>query len=291
MILCDIRFDSDHWFLPNDGLFGFVHVPAGKFLMGSDDLKDDEKPQHEVDLPEFWMARYPVTVAQFRVFSVQSGYEEFDPDALCSPDNHPVVHVTWNDALAYCEWLNEKLIEFAKEEKRHSALWQGLGNGNLHVTLPSEAEWEKTARGVDGRIYPWGDEFDPQKLNIDETSIGTTSVVGSFPLGASPYGALDMAGNVWEWTRSIFGKWDDEKREFFCKKTYPYIPNDGREDLKKSADFLRVIRGGSFAHDRSDTPCAYRGCDSLGFRCDSFGFRVVVSLREKRPEEAQRIPD
>ena len=254
--------------------------------MGSNDLKDDEKPLHQVDLPPFWMARYPTTVAQFRAFSEQSDYKEFDPDALHSPDNHPVVHVTWNDALEYCNWLNERLVEFAREQKQPNAFWHDLKNGKLHVTLPSEAEWEKTARGMDGCIYPWGDEFDPQKLNIDESGIGTTSAVGSFPLAVSPYGACDMAGNVWEWTRSIFGKWDDQKKEFFCKKLYPYLPNDGREDLKKSADCLRVIRGGSFAHDRSDTPCAYRGCDYPNFQCASFGFRVVVSFCRKQSEGA-----
>ncbi len=245
--------------------------------MGSDNLTDDEKPQHEVDLPGFWLARYPVTVAQFRVFSEHRGYREFDPAALRSPGNHPVVHVTWNDALEYCGWLNEKLVQFAKEQERQGVLWQGLEDGGLQATLPSEAEWEKAARGTDGRVYPWGDVFDPQRLNIDETGIGTTSAVGSFPLGASPYGVLDMAGNVWEWTRSVIGEWDDHKGEFVFKYAYPYDPHDGREDLEKNADFLRVVRGGSFAHDRSDTPCAYRGWDRLDLRSNSFGFRVVVS--------------
>ena len=128
--------------------------------MGSNDLKDDEKPQHQVHLPQFWMARYPTTVAQFRAFSEQTGYEEFDLAALHPPDNHPVALVTWNDALKYCNWLDKRLVEFAREQKRPNALWQGLKNGALHVTLPSEAEWEKTARGTDGRVYPWGNEFD-----------------------------------------------------------------------------------------------------------------------------------
>ena len=277
MISGDIRFDSGHWFLPSDALFGFVHVPAGEFLMGNDNLKDDEKPQHKIDLPSFWIARYPTTVAQFRAFSEQSGYKEFAPAALRSPDNHPVACVTWYDALAYCDWLNDRLVDLARQQVLTNAPWQGLKEGSLHVFLPSEAEWEKAARGTDGRIYPWGNEFDPRKLNLDESGIGTTSAVGSFPLGASPYGVLDTAGNVWEWTRSVFGRWDDEQKAFFDQETYPYIPDDGREDLEKPADFLRVLRGGSFAHDRSDTPCAYRGCDHPGFQCDSFGFRVAIS--------------
>ena len=292
MVSGDTRFDSDHWLLPNDALFGFVPVPAGPFLMGSDNLKDDEKPQHKVELALFWMARYPTTVAQFRAFSEQSGYEGFDRAALRSPDSHPVVYVTWNDALAYCEWLHGRLVEFAEQQSRSDALWRGLKGGYLQVSLPSEAEWEKAARGTDGRVYPWGDEFDPRKLNIDESGIGATSAVGSFPLGASPYGVLDMAGNVWEWTRSVFGRWNDEQKAFFDQETYPYIPDDGREDLEKPADFLRVIRGGSFAHDRSDTPCAYCGCDYPDFRCASFGFRVAISHLThplKQREEIQRV--
>ncbi len=276
--LGDVLFDSHHWFLPADESLGFIHIPAGKFWMGSDDISDDEKPCHEVDLPGFWMARYPVTVAQYRAFCEGSGYQGFHPDALRSPDNHPVVQVTWHEALKYCAWLDERLAGFARQQEQKNALWQGLENGDLHVTLPSEAEWEKTARGTDGRVYPWGDEFDPTKANIDETGIGTTSPVGSIPSGASPYGALDMVGNVWEWTRSIFGKWDPEKEEPVDKYAYPYISNDGREDLSKSTHFLRVIRGASFAHDRVDTPCAYRGWDLPGSRSDAFGFRVALSL-------------
>ena len=282
--LGDTRFDPSRWFLPNDDLLGFVRVPAGRFLMGSDDLTDDEKPMHEVELPPFWIARFPTTVAQFRAFSEQSGYKEFDPDALRSPDDHPVVYVNWGDALEYCDWLNGELVELAKAREREDPLWQGLANGNLRATLPSEAEWEKAARGTDGRVYPWGDEFDSEKANVDETGIGTTSAVGSFPLGASPYGALDMVGNVWEWTRSIFGEWDGERDGVVKKNTYPYIPNDGREDLERSTDFLRVIRGGSFAHERVDAPCAYRGWDCVDFRCDFIGFRVVVSPREAPSE-------
>ena len=101
--------------------------------------------------------------------------------------------MTWNDALEYCQWLHGRLVEFTKQQSWSDALWRGLSDGYLQVSQPSEAVWEKAARGPDGCVYPWGDEFDPRKLNIDESGIGTTSAVGSFPLGASPYGVLDTA--------------------------------------------------------------------------------------------------
>jgi formylglycine-generating enzyme required for sulfatase activity len=267
------RFDLIHWFLPDDKTLGFIHVPAGTFWMGSNDLSEDESPLHEIGLPDYWISRYPTTVEQYRVYA-----EESDAIVLQTTERHPMVHVSWEDALRYCEWLNEKLVSFSKRRKRQSDLFRGLETGKLRVILPSEAEWEKAARGTDGRIYPWGDDFDPQKLNIDETGIGTTSPVGSFPRGASPYGIHDMAGNVWEWTRSIIGEWDDKKGELIHEYNYPYVPNDGREDLRKNSKFMRVIRGGSFAHDRSDTPCAYRGWDQIDLRSDTIGFRVAITL-------------
>lgn len=265
-----------HWFLPKGDSLGFVRVDAGTFLMGSDDLTVDESPLHKVSLPEFWISRYPITVAQFRAYAEESGNKKINASSLISPDDYPVVYVSWKDGLRYCEWLTEKLVDFAKKKSKNN-LFLGVKNRNLQVTLPSEAEWEKAARGMDGRVYPWGDEFDPQNLNIDETGIGSTSPVGSFPKGASPYGTLDMAGNVWEWTRSSMGEWDAAKSEFINKYKYPYNSGDGREDLSKPADFMRVIRGGSFAHDRTDTPCAYRGWDQIEFMCDTIGFRVVIS--------------
>lgn len=272
-----LRFDKGHWWLPEEELLGFISVPAGRFLMGSDHLTEDEKPLHHVELPQFWIARYPTTVAQFREFTLESSYHDFALEALRSPDDHPVVLTSWSDALRYCEWLSSKVVGLAIERGRADALWRGLADGNLSVNLPSEAEWEKAARGTDGRTFPWGGEFDPGRVNIDETGIGGTSAVGSFPLGASPYGALDMIGNVWEWTRSIYGAWNPATEEVLQKTGYPYVANDGRETPDESEDILRVIRGGSFAHDRADTPCAYRGYDAPDCRCGYVGFRVAIS--------------
>ena len=180
-------------------------VPAGPFLMGNtkdtDEMAyDDEKPQKQLNLPAYRISKYLITNAQYDAFVRDGGYtakrwracwtaaglkwkgDRSEPEkygGVFDLPNHPVVNVTWYEALAFCGWLGEKL--------------------GHPVTLPTEAQWEKAARGPDGRRYPWGPEITPQHANYDETGIGTTSAVGVFPLGASPCGALDMSGNAWEW--------------------------------------------------------------------------------------------
>lgn len=271
--LGDPRFDPQHAWLPKDDTLGFMHIPAGKFLMGSDPKKDkdaekaSECPQHEVDLPEFWIARYPVTVAQYDFFVKTSGYQTRDPDSLRGQGNHPVVDVTWYDALAYCQWLNEQMGQWAKNREKTNAsavFWQGILGKHWQITLPSEAEWEKAARG-DGqaRIYPWGDEFIPRKANTTEIGVGRLSAVGCFPGGASSYGLLEMSGNVWEWTRSAYAK-------------YPYAPKDGRENTQADRSARRVLRGGSFHFDAGFARLSYRHRNVPDFRGDLIGFRVVV---------------
>jgi formylglycine-generating enzyme required for sulfatase activity len=140
----------------------------------------------------------------------------------------------------------------------------------LGVTLPSEAEWERAARGdEDGRIYPWGDQADPNCANYRDTGIGTTSAVGAFPDGASPYGLLDLSGNVYEWTRTI---WDSGKYP------YPYHLDDGRESLEKeSRKARRVLRGGAFFNDTGALRCAFRDRSNPDVRISYGGFRVCVS--------------
>ena len=212
--LGDPRFDPEHWRLPFDDnqTFGFIKIPAGTFLMGSKkeadpDASESELEQHTLELTTYYMARYPVTVAQFHQFVEAKSYT-FDRWRLKSMDNHPIVDITWYDAIEYCRWLNEKLCHIAPAMRHQSekpdatAFLDGLANGNLTVTLPSEAEWEKAARGADDRLFPWGNEADPNRANIAESGIGETSAVGCFPDGASPYGVMDMAGNVWEWMRA-----------------------------------------------------------------------------------------
>ena len=249
--LGDPRFRADAWFLPAGELLGFVEIPAGPFIMGSrkegdPDARDEEMPQHTLTLPGYYMARYPVTVAQWQVFVEDSGYTPEDADSLQGVPNHPVVWVSWYEALQYCEWLTERLRVWEQTPEPLKRLLRAKG---WQVMLPSEAEWEKAARGQDGRIYPWGNTFDSNRANVDETGIGTTSAVGCFPDGASPYGILDLSGNVWEWTRSLWGR-DFDKPEY----RYPYQPNDGREDLNASNDVRRVLRGGGFFSQSEGRP-------------------------------------
>jgi formylglycine-generating enzyme required for sulfatase activity len=269
--LGDPRFDPDRWFLPREPLLGFVEIPAGPFRMGSaegdPDSFGDEHPQHEVVLPAFYMARYPVTVQQLSAFVVDSSEELVDRWALEGFSNHPVVQVTWHEALAYCRWLGKKLKAEAAERLASGAeprdFWEGMASGRLAVSLPSEAEWEKAARGTDCRIYPWGDDFDPDRANVSESGVGAVSAAGCFPGGASPFGCQEMSGSVWEWTRNVF-------------KAYPYLSTDGREDLEASSQPFYVVRGGSWVNDSGVARCACRAGGAPGSRSDRFGFRVVV---------------
>jgi formylglycine-generating enzyme required for sulfatase activity len=261
-----------------------VFVPGGPFLMGSEEgderAYDDEHPQHTVEVGDFWIGKYPVTNAQYARFVEAGGYDErqywtgdgwawrigvYDSkapnwlqdhlsqrppekrnrpfwwdDPRWSLPNHPVVGVSWFEALAYVRWLTE----FTGRACR----------------LPTEAEWEKAARGTDARTYPWGDTWTEDRANTVEADLGRTTAGGAFPGGASPCGALDMSGNVWEWCSSAW-------------KDYPYQANDSREDLV--GDDSRVFRGGSWDFYRRLARCASRNHDRPGLFYYSVGFRVV----------------
>ena len=223
-----------------------VRVPAGEFLMGAADsdrsANPNAKPQHSVYLDEFWIDQTEVTNAQYQR-CVQAGKcsaprltdsrtrSSYYGDARF--DNYPVIYVKWNDATAYCAWAGKR--------------------------LPTEAEWEKAARGTDGRVYPWGDEWDYSKANIGG---GDTTAVGSYPAGASPYGALDMAGNVYEFVADWFdGSYykDSPSRN----PTGPSSPTD-----------RRVLRGGSWDLGKDYASTTYRflveptwSLFATGFRC------------------------
>ena len=263
--LGDPRFREDTFGLPDEPLLGFVEVPGGPFVMG------EEEEQHEVALPTYYIARYPVTHAQYAVFvqatdrkpptsraDYQRPYEWWEGSYPPQRANQPVVLVTWHDALEYCKWLTEKL---RKWEGTPNPLAKLLRERGWVVTVPTEAQWEKAARGTDSRVYPWGDGFDPAKCNMNDTGIGTTSAVGMFPTGASPYGVEDLSGNVWEWCSSLY-------------RNYPYDPNDGREDLE--AEGIRVLRGGAFFTDRRSVRCASRYRNSPYYFYMNLGFRVVL---------------
>ena len=274
--LGDPRFDPECWFLPKGPRLGFCEVLEGEFLMGSDPKADPwtegkETPQHTLCLPTFYLARFPVTVDQFRAFIEESQPSDQKPTSLRGISNHPVTYVSWHDAWAYCAWLEKRLQEKAEAHVARSSapdtFWRALAEGQLRVALPSEAEWEKAARGVDGKIYPWGDETDPEKANYDETGIGTTSPAGCFPAGRSPFGCEDLSGNILEWTRSGWGNdWNDP--EF----GYPYDPRDGREE--KDREILRVLRGGSCVNSRRLVRSAYRFRLDPELRNSYIGFRV-----------------
>ncbi len=279
--------------LRSDGLpdIAWCEVPAGPFVMGSPDdslafFDSKETPQRQVDLPAFRISQYPITNAQYRAFVKAGGYQEVSywteaaragywregqvkrlfikggeiveewaeiPAEYGSPfnlANHPVVGINWYEAVAYTHWLTVQLRQAGQ-----------LGPDEM-ITLPSESQWEKAARGPEGRVYPWGDEPDPNRANYGDTGIGTTSAVGCFPGGASPYGGQDMSGNVWEWCRT---RWQASYRDY-----------QDDNDLEGKAP--RVVRGGAFYDIQGYVRCAVRHGFVPDLRYDVAGFRVVWAL-------------
>jgi formylglycine-generating enzyme required for sulfatase activity len=244
-------------------------IPAGNFLMGTsdedikllqikesdwayewsdNDLFTAEQPQHTVSLPSFEIAQFPVTNAEFYTFIWDKGHRipRTWPGYtfLEGTDDHPVVGVSKTDVEAYIQWLNEK-------------------TGMLY-RLPTEAEWEYTARGEDGRIFPWGNTFDPWRCNTAESmKKGTTSVGFYSPGGDSVYGAADMVGNIWEWTQSLF-------------MPYPYRPSTNREEVKPNGRY--VVRGGAWYYSRKLARCAVREGVLQDHLSPSIGFRLARSI-------------
>jgi formylglycine-generating enzyme required for sulfatase activity len=203
-------------------------------------------------------------VAQFRALVGDSGNLPEDTASLSRLPNHPVASITWDEALKYCAWLTERLRAWTGTPEPLATL---LRQDGWRITLPSEAEWEKAARGADGRIYAWGNEPDPNRANYDATAINATSAVGCFPGGASPSGVEELSGNVWEWTRSLYGK-------------YPYPTSEKaraqREDLHVSDEKSRMLRGGAFSDGHGNVRCACRNRNHPHYRYWLIGFRVVV---------------
>jgi formylglycine-generating enzyme required for sulfatase activity len=218
-----------------------IEIPAGEFTMGSENKI--ERPPHTVFVDAFEIDQFEVTNEQFEKFVAETGYVT---DAEKAGDTswrayaggkakHPVVKVSWNDAKAFCEWA----------EKR----------------LPTEAEWEKAARGTDGRTYPWGnEELDEARANTKEAGYRGTTIVGSFPAGASPYGVMDMAGNVAEWTSDWF-------------QPYPGYPG-GDNEAQYFGEKFRVIRGGGW-FDQDLVRTTARSNSSVELANDDVGFRCA----------------
>ena len=226
----------------------YVYVPAGPFDMGLDEGGFDEKPRHEVELDAFWIMQTEVTNEQYeKCVTADVCSPPFNPDwgaddFWANYDTHPVTEVTWEQAATYAEWAGGR--------------------------LPTEAEWEKAARGTDGRRYPWGNTTpSEQRLNYND-NVGDTQPVGSYPDGASPYGALDMAGNVWEWVADWYGE------EYYATspRENPTGPAQGER---------RVLRGGAYDSPLYHVGVYFREGASVTDRWDRYGFRVV---REIAPE-------
>jgi formylglycine-generating enzyme required for sulfatase activity len=226
----------------------FLRVPAGDFYMGSNNGDKDERPAHVVTISyDYWIARFCVTNELYNIYLLEKG-EMHPVNNWDSKKDHPVVYISWGEAMSYCEWLNRLCKNDFPE--------------NLLLRLPTEAEWEKAARGSGGYEFPWGNIFDKNKCNSLEGSKGDTTPVGLYsPEGDSFYGCADMAGNVFEWTHSL-------------KKDYPYNILDGREDNKALG--LRVLRGGSFNYNKTSAYSTYRN-SGLNLRLNYIGFRLSLA--------------
>jgi formylglycine-generating enzyme required for sulfatase activity len=221
--------------------------------MGSNAHRENEKPRHTITIPyKFYMARFPVTNEMYKPYVKTEGIRHYLSSRGSSWENkmdHPVTRVKWTDAMEYCRWLNHLL--------------QDEMPSGLVLRLPTEAEWEKAARGADGRERPWGDPFDRNKCNTKASGNAETTPVGSYsPIGDSPFGCADMVGNVWEWTHSV-------------SVAYPYDPYDGRENEVDSGE--RVLRGGAFSSLERHARCAYREDAFTNYSSDIIGFRGVVA--------------
>lgn len=218
-----------------------VEIPAGPFTMGYNEGLPDERPEHEVDLPAYQIDIFEVTNSQFAAFVEATDYQTDAEQSGSSQtwrteytegkDNVPVVRASWNDATAYCAWVGKR--------------------------LPTEAEWEKAARGPEGFLYPWGNTFDPTIVNGKDSGLRGPVSVGTFGESVSPYGLFDMAGNVWEWTDSWY---------------QPY-PGSISESPYYGEEF-RVLRGGGWFDTETELRATRRSAnistaanDDIGFRC------------------------
>ena len=236
-----------------DTLFNLelIRVPAGEFLMGSDPSRDnfaqpDELPQQRIYVSEFWIGKYGITKAQYAAYA-RANNVSFESST--DKDDYPAVRMAWPEAVAFCIWVSQMT--------------------GRHVRLPTEAEWEKAARGTVGQLYPWGDEWDRTALNCNDGGVGeVTSVVKHSPVGDSPYGVADMAGNVWEWTADWYGA------NAYAERAN--TDSEARNPIGPVCGTHRVMRGGSYYFRQGGTRAARRFKYIPASRCYDIGFRVVV---------------
>ena len=260
-----IAIDGD----PRD-LERLIEIDAGSFTMGST-THPNSSPPHVVTVAACRIGRYPVTNERYRRFVEETGRPWPSRDGrLSHRSNGPAVDVTWHDARAYCAWLTERW----RAARRIAA--------DDVVRLPTEAEWERAARGPgaldpDGFVYPWPGPWQDDHANAEEAGFNDTCAVGLFPMGRSPDGCDDMAGQVWEWTSTLWG--EDMAAPRFA---YPYRDarnggDDGREDLDAPPAVRRVLRGACFLSPREKANCVYRGSLEPDGYWRGNGFRIVVA--------------
>lgn len=241
---------------PVDGA-EMVMIPAGEFLMGDDHSKaPSEKPAHKIYLDGFWAYKNDVTVAQYRRYCTITKRLMPAAPPWGWQDDHPIVDLSWEDARAY-------------------AIWAG---GTVVGMLPTEAQWEKAARGTDGRMYPWGNTWDATKCNGKDGKLNKTAPVGSFPTGASPYGLLDMIGNVDQWCLD----WYDVNYYATAPASNPGGPKDAPDKATNAnMDPSRVRRGGSYDSETKRLYNAHRNGMYPTGTLPKVGFRVVLLLTAK----------
>jgi len=230
---------------------GMIEIPGGPFILGDDSRHADEGPMQEWTVGGFLLDKLEVSNGDYFRYVKATGsnspthWKGWKPPADLA--DHPVTYVSWYDARDYCAWRGKR--------------------------LPTEFEWEKAARGDEGLKFPWGDIFDPSVANTPQSEIGHTTPVGNFPNGASPYGLLDMAGNVWEWTDSWYQPYPGNERD---------NPNYGH--------VYRIVRGGSwfdceFYNCGISAPTFNRGFFIPNTQNDTFGFRCAVDAPQAEHKE------
>ena len=250
-----------------------ILIPAGEFIMGTDseEANADQKPAHRVYLDAFYIDKHEVTNAEYEEFILAGGYKkkefwteegwdciqkfqfggdewhqvetplQYGENSVSTDPDHPVIGASWYEANAYANWAGKR--------------------------LPTEAEWEKAARGTDGRLYPWGNKMDFSRLSYFP-HVTKVQTVGSFPSGASPYGVLDMAGSVWEWCTD----WYNENY---------YSQNPQRNPTGPDSGEYRVLRGGGWDSIRVQLRTSYRYYEKENRRTYNIGFRCVQDIPDR----------